>query len=552
VIIDLNRHAVKPAQRFDVCVVGAGAAGISLTIELARRGLRVALLEAGGKRFEARSQADYAGESVGLPYTGLYNGRSRVLGGTTTQWGGQVLEIDEHVFAERPGVAGGAWPFGAADLAPAYARALQLEGLHGVPPDIDALWRARGWPCPEFGAELHAAVSRWCPTTDFARLHAAALGRDPNIHVFLHAAACELRADDGGTVRLVRARNAAGVEIPFEAEAAVLAMGGIEVNRLLMQPARRGGCTPWNANALLGRHFQDHLTCMIATLRPASLPDPRYLDYFAVQGLLYQPKIKLNPEVQAAHRTLDVCGTVTPTRQGVDDLWMAYETYRMWRTRQLRTLSVARIAHFARHVPTLLWHKLPYARLAAGRTAANELRLSVQCEQSPRSAGLIELTGDRDASGLLRARIAWRTCAQELHSIRTFLAVAQRAFRARGLGEWVADSGMDHDDDELTQRFRESYHHIGGTRMALSRSDGVVDPDLRIFGTTNTYVCSSSVFPSAGFANPTHTVIALAVRLAAHLEARAHAQPQAPALTGCRSDGLSASSRAHASVPANP
>lgn len=547
-IIDLNRHAVPRGHRFDVCVVGAGAAGISLTIELARRGIRVALLEAGGKRFESRSQAAYAGESVGLPFTGLYNGRSRVLGGTTTQWGGQVLEIDEHVFAERPGVAGGVWPFGAADLAPAYARALQLEGLPDAPPGVDALWEARGWPRPDLGSELHLGISRWCPTTDFARLHAASMARDPNIHVFLHAAVCEMSADDGGTVRLVRSRNAAGVETLLEAQAVVLAMGGIEVCRLLMQPPRHGGRTPWGANALLGRHFQDHITCMIATLRPASLPDPSYLDYFAVQGLRYQPKMKLNREVQARHQTLNVCGTVTPTHHGVDDLWRAYETYRMWRTRQLRTLSAARIAHFARHLPTLLWHRAPYARHAGGRTAVRELRLSVQCEQSPRSAGTIELTGDRDANGLLRARVAWRTAAQELHSIRTFLAVAQRAFRARGFGEWIADPGVEHDDGELTRRFRESYHHIGGTRMARSRGQGVVDPDLRIFGTTNAYVCSSSVFPSAGFANPTHTVIALAVRLAERLEARARAQ----ALTGCDPDAIAASSPACASVPASP
>jgi choline dehydrogenase-like flavoprotein len=547
-MIDLNRHVMPREQYFDVCVVGAGAAGISLTIELARRGIRVALLEAGGKRFEARSQAAYAGESVGLPFTGLYNGRSRVFGGTTTQWGGQVLEIDEHVFGERPGVAGGAWPLCAADLSGAYARALQLEGLHTDPPDLDTLWEARGWPRPELGCELHAAVSRWCPTTDLARLHAASISHDANIHVFLHAAVCEMSVDEGGTVRRVRTRNSAGVETAFQAAAVVLAMGGIEVCRLLMQPPRRGGRTPWGANALLGRHFQDHITCLLATLRQASLPDPNYLDYFAAQGLLYQPKMKLNREVQARYQTLDVCGTVTATHDGVDDLWKAYETYRMWRTRQLRTLSAARIAHFARHAPTLLWHKTPYARHAIGRTAMRELRLSVQCEQSPRSTGTIELTGERDASGLLRSRVAWRTAALELHSIRTFLAVAQRAFRARGFGEWVADPGIEHDDGELTRRFRESYHHIGGTRMARSRSEGVVDPDLRIFGTTNAYVCSSSVFPSAGFANPTHTVIALAVRLAACLDARARAQ----AFIGCEPDVTATPSPACASMPASP
>jgi hypothetical protein len=141
----------------------------------------------------------------------------------------------------------------------------------------------------------------------------------------------------------------------------------------------------------------------------------------------------------------------------------------------------------------------------------------VHCEQSPQSTGQIRLDTERDPLGFLRAKVSWRASPQELHSIRTFIRVLGESLQVRGLGRIIADPGIERDDDALIAKFRESYHHIGGTRMAITPTQGVVDPDLRVFGTENLYICSTSVFPSAGFANPTHTLLALAVRLADRL-----------------------------------
>ena len=70
---------------------------------------------------------------------------------------------------------------------------------------------------------------------------------------------------------------------------------------------------------------------------------------------------------------------------------------------------------------------------------------------------------------------------------------------------------------KFLKRCDDSNHHMGGMRMSPSDTTGVVDPNLRLHGTANTYICSSAVFPSSGFSNPTHTVLALALRLCDHL-----------------------------------
>uniref|UniRef100_UPI00352AB0A5 GMC family oxidoreductase n=1 Tax=Salmonella sp. M198 TaxID=3240293 RepID=UPI00352AB0A5 len=88
------------------------------------------------------------------------------------------------------------------------------------------------------------------------------------------------------------------------------------------------------------------------------------------------------------------------------------------------------------------------------------------------------------------------------------------------LGRIVPIAELHGDDGGFAATFRDSFHHLGGTRIASSQDQGVVDPDLRLFGTNNAYVCSTSVFPSAGFANPTHTLLALALRLSDHLHTR--------------------------------
>jgi choline dehydrogenase-like flavoprotein len=517
-IVDLERASTYEVPRADVCVIGAGASGIALSVELSRQGRRVLLLEGGGRDFEARSQDLYVGESMGLPHIGLYNGRCRVLGGTTTRWGGQILEIDEHVFGPRPGVDGGAWPILKQELMAAYARATELEGLEQALVEPDTIWRELGFQVPDLGEELTTGFSRWCPVANFARLHGASLRVDPRIVVFLHANVCELRlAEDGATLRSVGASTLSGRRFEFQAPVFVLATGGIETCRLLLQPLPNGSVAPWGAHGLIGRYYQDHLSCFVATLPRGALASAGNFDYVAARGFRYHPKLKLKPKTQARLGTLDVCGTVALTSNGVDHLARTYETLRFWQTRQWRSITPSRAWHFALHAHKLLWHRFPYTRRATAAGHGAEVRLCVHCEQEPLSAGRITLGNERDRLGLLRVRTDWRTSSLELHSIRAYVGVIKHEFAARGLGAVLVDAGVESDDALLCSRIQESFHHIGGTRMGLGPADGVVNPDLKLFGTRNAYVCSSSVFPSAGFANPTHTVLALAVRLAAHL-----------------------------------
>jgi choline dehydrogenase-like flavoprotein len=519
VILDLEKNMAIETDGYDVCVIGAGAAGIVLALDLAQRGARTLLLEAGGKGYEARSQDLYLGEISGIPYKGLYDGRFRTLGGTTTQWGGQILEIDDFIFQNRSWVDGSGWPFPKSELQPFYDLASKWERLDRSLKHSEDIWAELGLEKPDFHGDLVSALSQWCPATNFARIYGDALAQSKTLTAVLHANACGFFiANDGATVTGVRCRTLRGGQLSFRAKKFVLSMGAIENCRLLLHPSAAGSATPWGQRGLVGRFYQDHVSCIAADILDQAPETTRnYFDYVSTSGFRFQPKMKLSPANQEALRTLDVCGFMLFFSGEDDDMALAYETYRLLKTRRLHKLSAGRLMHFAAHLHELAWHKMPYSRSLKSNSKERTCKLCVNTEQIPFSAGRIDLSAQMDVLGLHRPRVAWKTSEQELHSIRRYVEVASEVFARKDWGRIVPHRDLFAEGDVMSARFEDIFHHIGGTRMGLTEGDGVVDPDLKIFGTRNAYVCSSSVFPCAGFANPTHTVIALALRLAHHL-----------------------------------
>ena len=140
----------------------------------------------------------------------------------------------------------------------------------------------------------------------------------------------------------------------------------------------------------------------------------------------------------------------------------------------------------------------------------------MHCEQEPKGRSNISLAHDRDQLGLLRTRLAWHVSATELHTIRTFVDIAGAALA--GVARVLPEAALLAGEEGAVASCVDSFHHMGGMRMDRSAEHGVTDPDLRLHGTLNVNVCSTAVFPTSGFSNPTHTLIALAIRLAERLD----------------------------------
>jgi choline dehydrogenase-like flavoprotein len=137
--------------------------------------------------------------------------------------------------------------------------------------------------------------------------------------------------------------------------------------------------------------------------------------------------------------------------------------------------------------------------------------LLTNIEQYPDPENRVVLSKRKDPLGLPRAALHWRWTKEEqgtLERLRKTLAIS---IERSGMGKVTILEDMAPDPNAC--------HHAGTTRMHDDPRIGVVDSHGRVHGTDNLFVAGASVFPTAGFANPTLTIVALAIRLAHFLRA---------------------------------
>jgi choline dehydrogenase-like flavoprotein len=512
----------------DLCIAGGGAAGIALAREFIGAPFRVALLESGGLRLERRPQRLYVGENVGLPNYATAHSRFRVFGGSTTRWPGQCRPLDEIDFEARDWVPYSGWPFDRAHLEPWYRRAgavCHLSAEHFAP----AAWQDGAPTLPLGDGELAPVVFQFGHPTDFGQTYRRELETAANLEVLLNANVVEVEPDTGmRAVRAVAVRTLGGGAFRVRARAVVLACGGIENARLLLASNRVAPAGLGNQHDLVGRFFMDHPYLTTGHLVPA---DPAY-----ARGLHVIETFKRVGWEQRAHLGFVLADEVL-RRERLNGC-SAYFMLRLHSETAPEYFgpggkSLAHLRDFladevpdkqlGRHLKNLA---LGYREvgITLARRAADVVRpkrclaLRIIPEATPRPDSRVTLSDERDELGMPRVRVDWRLNPDDRRGLERLRAALSAAVQKRGLGTLVDDPT----DDETgwPASMMGGKHHIGTTRMHPDPKQGVVDPDCRVHGLADLYVAGSSVFPTSGYANPTLTIVALALRLADHLKTR--------------------------------
>ena len=230
-LLDFNRTGETTAFDADVCIVGSGAAGLTLASHLAG-GLRVLVVEAGGRRpgFDG-----LAGEAADWAFTGFEQGRARAFGGATRLWAGQCIRLDSIDFERRDWVPHSGWPITAAELTPFYDRAETFLGVPGAVYDATT-WRRFGIDVPCFtGADVSPKFTVYMPQPDFTKHLGRALVRDPSVTILLNAAVTSIDlTTDARRVSGLSVAGEGGRTASVQARAFVLCGGGIDNPRLLL------------------------------------------------------------------------------------------------------------------------------------------------------------------------------------------------------------------------------------------------------------------------------------------------------------------------------
>ncbi|WNL43130.1 GMC family oxidoreductase [Halomonas sp. PAMB 3264] len=465
--------ALSERESFDVCVIGAGAAGITVAMTLARQGRRVLLCEGGEASFSERSQALYRGDTLGDTYLDLSSIRLRYMGGSTNHWGGVCRPLDAHDFTAKQAAPQTAWPIGRGDLDPYFEAAAALLDLEEIPPDT---------PVEDTGLErVYFSLG---PPTRMKDKFAATLNGLETLTYCLTANLVGLSVGDG-RVEAATFSDFDGQRKTMRARSFVLACGGIENARLLLWcNAQSGGRLVPDATTL-GRYWMEHPH---ATIGQALLFEPARL------GLDTDYNVYLSPTPRAmSERGILNCGLRLHR--------MAPEA-----TREL-------IQALAAEAPGL------EATLAQSADTAHGVYLRAAWEQEPRFDNAVELMEERDELGVPRSRLVWQQSALDRHTIRESLMLLGEYLLEENIGrvqfaDWLAVEPVElPEEGEIAGR-----HHMGGTRMSDDARRGIVDRDCRLFAQANMFVAGSSVFASAGHANPTLTIVQLALRLGVHID----------------------------------
>ena len=509
---------------WDLCIVGAGAAGLALGAEFLGGPWRVLILESGLREPDARSEDLNVLESVGIRHDGWREGRVRSLGGTTRAWGGQLVPMRASELESRPWIPNSGWPVKLEEIEPYYRRVERLLRIEGPPYD-DAAWRHLGVAPPGFDpAQFRIRFSQWAALgrRNFAVLWRRELERSENVSVLLDATTVAVRsAPGGGHCEGMTIRSRSGREVGVRARSFVLACGGIETARLLLASPTPDGNGVANGSGLVGRFFQDHVSYVAGEIEPASrrvvqnLFDPRY-----VGSTMYSVKVEPSDAAMRREGWLNAMGHIAfqiPDALG----WM--ELRRILRSLQAGRLELpSRDEALAMLRGSVELTRLVLTRYLAKRRrspGAGSIRLLVDSEQAPNRDSRVLLDTRVDVLGMARARLDWRITDLERRTLTGFAQHIAAEFERLGLGKIRLSGAPDFECRDTLGAARDIFHHMGTTRMSATARTGVTRPDLRCHDVDNLFVAGAAVFPTGGIANPTFTALALSLRLADHLKA---------------------------------
>lgn len=513
--------------RTDLCVVGAGAAGLALALELEDSGLRVILLESGDSMPLAEADALNELAIAGHPLNVEVPVRRRCFGGTTVSTYGRSVALDRIDFADRPWLGVGGWPLAEAEVSDWYPRAARILGLPRPELLFAAAWETHPVARLSAANDLAVRVHRWGRHIDLGQAWSRRLRRAAQVRVLLRATAVECQAEPGrARISRLACRGLNGGRFSIEARAYVLACGGFENPRLLLL-SRHGQSPPainWDP---VGRFYMSHPRCE-GVGRLALDPDRPQVREWARRLVMHRDRrargrlqFSFSP-VETLQRSEGLLNSTTfffavsdaGARAARDAARRASEAWTAAGSADWRSALPATLRLLPR-VPTLAagaWH-----RLSARPYRPVELVAVDQCEQPPRAESRIALGRGRDRFGCPQLELDWRIDDTTTASLRRLHGLLEAMFGQLGVGRF---SSRLLDDPGYLPRYTDCAHPTGATRMSRSHRDGVVDTDCRVHGLQNLFVAGSSVFPVGGQANPTLAIVALAARLAAHLRSK--------------------------------
>lgn len=516
----LDKEAGPRQTTCDVAIVGAGTAGCLLATRLAKSGLRVAVLETGGRQQVGESHQLNRVVQTRSVYAGAEHGRFRALGGTSTRWGGAMLpflaaDLGPHTAHWAP-----AWPVALSELEPYISELEHVFALPQGPYDLRGLVSSASSLPPDFTTRS----PKWPAfrLRNVATVLAADLSPQSGPEVWLNAHVTAIDLNEADKVSMLTARSLDGGKLTVTVNReVVVAAGAIETTRLLLLLDAAYQHRLFAPHGHIGRHFHDHLSAPVAQIEVTDRAALNRLAGFRFEGsAMRNNRFELTGEARLREGLPGAFAHIsfrTEEPSGFDGLREVFRQLQMRRLPELPALAL-----IATNAPWFV--RAALTRLLNGRVLPPDnalFELHLVTEQRPRAENVIGLSPDqRDPFGLPLAEIGWTVSDEDVGVAQRVLDELREYWQRTNLAQ--LGTLRPYAAAQWQQGFREGggIYHPGGTlRMAASVADGVVDGQLRTFAVPNLRVLSTATFPSGGGANPTMMLLLLALRAADQIAA---------------------------------
>jgi choline dehydrogenase-like flavoprotein len=506
----------------DVCVIGAGIAGLFAATRLARSGKRIVVVESGGRTFDPQLHSLNEVDNAFNTYAGAVNGRFRGLGGTSTQWAGRLLPLTAHDIGDRPYLGVSAWPIEVEEL---NRYRSEIERVFEVDPGsfeediLDQIDRRR--LAPRNDSDFALRYPKW---PDFKKCNVAhqfraEIERAENLDICLEATVTGFELDPGtGRLTSVSAADLGGRKLRVKSSEFLIAGGTIEATRLLLLLDATFKGRVFAGCKVLGRYFQDHLGAKVGELR---LTDRGLanciLGYHFIGSTRRSLHIEMSPAVQQAEQVASGFAQILMSVPETSPLHSIKKVFRGFQRGEF-TLDRQDVLRVLRDPMSILhgtfWR---YIRNQLHWPGNITLDLHVWIEQLPHWKNQITLSEKRDRLGVPMARIEWSKTDSDERTFQACMARLDAFWKRNILSQTSSISWLPGARDgsvPVIDRAVDVMHPSGSTLMGLDPTKSVVGPDMRTHQVENLSVASASAFPTAGSANPTYTIIQLALRAA--------------------------------------
>lgn len=511
----------------DICIVGAGAAGITIAKEFENTNTEVLILETGGEDFEPefeilnKGEVDYSNQGLGYV---LETTRARGLGGTTNLWSGCCAPFTNLDMEKRPWFPFSGWPIARQELDQFYIRSHLLlnigkydEDTYNVKKYLKKTGR-HNIPFDGTNGIIHKMFRYMAAPLRFKKL-AFKLRKHSRIKFLTHAHCNDFHLSKNGKfIQSIGATNFRGWKGKIHAKVFILAAGGIDNAKILLNTEKNGSAALGNNYDQVGRYFMEHphIPCgwiTSTTTKPWIRGKTAYRKHSIpykfgnqIMDIAHWFVVGPSDEAQRSHGIGNFSASFDMATQGADD-WVSK------RREKNKFLKNANFKFFNK----LDSYPGPNTK---DLTIDNNQTAMIYCrmEQSPNPNSRISLSKNKDPLGLRQVKLHWKMTDLDKRTaiISTKLIakeVARLSYGRCKLEDWQTDERNWNDVRPLW-----GCHHMGTTRMGMDKKTSVVDASCRVHDIENLFIAGASVFTTTGYVNPTLNLVTLAIRLADHIK----------------------------------